>query len=121
MNGFDPAVDAFSAAAGNRSGSGAFDLSEVDFEFVERCTKKDARKLANIVRALESDGGYPQLLSAARNKLASIDPTRYRHTHSRREQRAADVRTHALTNPCVLARVVQCPAGVCSRLPRRAA
>ena len=80
MNGVDPAVDAFAAAAGSRSGSGAFDLSEVDFEYVDRCTKKDARKLANIVRALESDGGYPELLRAAKTKLANIDPTRSAHT-----------------------------------------
>lgn len=56
--------------------SSAFDLSEVDFEYVEKLGKKDVRKLNGIILALEQEGAYPDLLRTCRQKLAEIDPNR---------------------------------------------
>jgi len=61
-----------STAVGGISG---VDLSEVDFEYVERLgSKNDAQKLRRVIAALEEEGGYPQLLKAAKDTLKRIDP-----------------------------------------------
>jgi len=56
--------------------AGPVDLSEVDFEWVERLRgRKDARRLAEVILALEQDGGFPDLLKACKKKMLELDPT----------------------------------------------
>jgi hypothetical protein len=65
-----------SNGAGSFSG-GPVDLSEVDFDYVAKLSsRKDARKLTQIIHQLEQDGGFPDLLRACKNKLIQIDPAR---------------------------------------------
>jgi hypothetical protein len=66
--------DAF--AFPSSSSSSTFDLNDVDFESIGRLGKKDSKKLRGIIRALEQEGMYPDLLRTAVEKLKEIDPKR---------------------------------------------
>lgn len=77
--------------------SSSFDLSEVDFEYVEKLTKRDAKKLRGIIIALEQEAAYPDLLRTAKQKLKEIDPKRSTHMHTQfRSVRGREIRLELL-------------------------
>lgn len=59
--GFEPAAD-----------MDDFCLDKVDFEYVAKC--KNKKELVWIIKELEEDGGFPQLLDATKKTLYDMDP-----------------------------------------------
>ena len=55
-----------------RSSEQKYDLSRVDFDWVEKC--KNAKELAQAYEALVEDGGFYDLTKAVETKLKTIDP-----------------------------------------------
>jgi hypothetical protein len=57
-----------------------YDLQRVDFEWVAKT--EDRKELGRAIEALKEDGGFPDLLKAAEQRLASLDPAYRRKLES---------------------------------------